>query len=354
MNIIYHRRRTIDRDNKLDQLNYSTQLILEAAEQCGVDWEKVPYTPAFKLSYQGTTKYFSHRVPSETNSFAADSCQDKRITNNLLKHANIRVNNSYVIKPTDSPIYHQRLYKSLQKPLVVKPNDSSLGHHVTINISDMNDYSKAIADIYSYNGQREVDILVEEMFQEAQEYRILATTKKILSVIKRTLPNVVGNGRSTIRQLIEIKNRHPFREKIETYAPIDINRQLVQHLAEQTLTVDSVPSSGEEIVLFPPTPFNVNVWIGGDTIDVTDQIHPTVTETVKKIMAAIPGLSLAGIDYMTKDIQAPQTADNYRVIEVNSSPCLDWNQYPLVGPKRPIGFEFLKIMFPNLKQPSQN
>jgi D-alanine-D-alanine ligase-like ATP-grasp enzyme len=62
----------------------------------------------------------------------------------------------------------------------------------------------------------------------------------------------------------------------------------------------------------------------------------------------MPGLALTGIDYMTKDISAPQTKHNYRVIEINASPSLDWNEFPLEGPRRRIAYEFLKIMFPNL------
>ena len=65
-------------------------------------------------------------------------------------------------------------------------------------------------------------------------------------------------------------------------------------------------------------------------------------------MESIPGLSLAGIDYMTKDISSEQTNNNYKIIEVNACPSLDWNQHPLQGPTRNIALEFLKIMYPIL------
>ena len=90
--------------------------------------------------------------------------------------------------------------------------------------------------------------------------------------------------------------------------------------------------------------------LGGDTIDITDSIHSSVKKVVLRIMKSIPGLSLAGIDYMSKDIFSEQNLDVYRVIEVNNSPSLDWNEFPLVGKRRNVSFEILKIMFPELKK----
>jgi len=65
-------------------------------------------------------------------------------------------------------------------------------------------------------------------------------------------------------------------------------------------------------------------------------------------MESIPGLAFTGIDYMTKDIYKEQTANNYIIVEINASPSLDWNEYPIEGPKRRVAYEFLKVMFPHL------
>ncbi|MBT6034227.1 MAG: hypothetical protein HOH01_01410 [Candidatus Jacksonbacteria bacterium] len=90
--------------------------------------------------------------------------------------------------------------------------------------------------------------------------------------------------------------------------------------------------------------------LGGDTIDITASIHPSVKKVALQVMKSIPGLSLAGIDYMSQDIFSNQTPARYRIIEVNTSPSLDWNEFPLVGKRRNVSYEVLKIMFPELKK----
>ncbi len=102
----------------------------------------------------------------------------------------------------------------------------------------------------------------------------------------------------------------------------------------------------KEFFLFPHS--SLDISLGGDTVDVTDLVHDSVFRIVKKLMQSIPGLSLAGIDYMSKDITKQQNQANYRIIEVNASPSLDWNEFPIEGKRRKIVAEFLRIMFPEL------
>jgi hypothetical protein len=64
---------------------------------------------------------------------------------------------------------------------------------------------------------------------------------------------------------------------------------------------------------------------------------------------AIPGLSFAGIDFMTTDITQPQTEDSYVIIEVNTSPGFDIHDSPYVGKNRHSALEFLYLMLPELK-----
>jgi len=218
-------------------------------------------------------------------------------------------------------------------------------NNVHINISTKYLYQKAIDEIYKNHKMRKVHILVEEMFI-GNEYRILATQDKILSVIKRIAANVVGDGHSTIAQLIDLKNANPIRITMSTYHNIEIDSLLIKFLKEQTYSLKSVLPKGKRVFLRPKGPLDISQ--GGDTIDVTDTIHPSVNSIVKTIMDSMPGLALTGIDFMTKNIHTAQIKDSYRIIEINASPSLDWNEFPLEGPQRRIAFEFLKIMFPSL------
>jgi D-alanine-D-alanine ligase-like ATP-grasp enzyme len=343
---LFYKRRSIDGVKKLKKISKSTIMVLEEAEKHGITWEKMQYTDTFKLSLNDEVKYFHAQTPSETTEFAYYCCKNKQITNRILENAGVSVSNGYLLRFTDGKKYRLRLFEALKKPLVVKPADGYQANNVFINITTQEAYISSVHKIFEDSGQEKVDILVEEMFR-GDEYRILATQKKILSVIQRIPANVEGDGKSSIQQLIQIKNKQPLRVSMPTYHEIVVDGVVKEHLKEKNMTLDTVLPAGEQIFLRPQCPMNVS--LGGDTVDVTDSVDPSVCGIVQKIMKSIPGLSLTGIDFMTKDIHAPQTPENYRIIEINASPSLDWNAFPLIGKKRDVAYEFLKIMFPDIE-----
>lgn len=346
MNALYLKRRSIDGVKKLKKVSKSTVLILEEAEKNQIEWTKIPYTDLFKLKYQDQVRYFHAQIPSTTTEFAAYCCNNKRISRNILIEAGISVSEGYQIEYDDKKPYRLSLFNDLRKPLVVKPVNDQQGNNVHLNINTQEEYIIATKKIYKFYGRKRIEILVEEMFK-GDEYRILASQKKILSVIKRLPANIVGDGKSTINKLIEIKNQDPLREKVDTYKKISVDSEVLKHLKQQGLNLQSVVSNKKRVLLRSHSPLDIS--LGGDTIDVTEKIHPSVKKIVRKIMDSIPGLGLTGIDYMSRDIYSEQTSDNYKIIEINASPSLDWNEFPIEGPRRKIAKEFLKIMFPQLK-----
>jgi cyanophycin synthetase len=88
---------------------------------------------------------------------------------------------------------------------------------------------------------------------------------------------------------------------------------------------------------------------GGIAIDRTDDIHPSVIEIAIKTVNAIPGLSWAGIDFMSTNLFEQQSKDSYCIIEVGSMPEFDMHEVPMQGKSRPVAKEFLKLMFPEIK-----
>ena len=169
--------------------------------------------------------------------------------------------------------------------------------------------------------------------------KLIKTEKSIFEVFFREKPAMM---------LVELKNADPLRKSVDTYKKIKLEKEVEAYLSLQDLTINSVLKKDQQVYLQPSTPSDMD--LGGDTIDITDSIHSSVKKVVLRIMKSIPGLSLAGIDYMSKDIFSEQNLDVYRVIEVNNSPSLDWNEFPLVGKRRNVSFEILKIMFPELKK----
>ena len=120
---------------------------------------------------------------------------------------------------------------------------------------------------------------------------------------------------------------------------------MLSHLQSQNLTLDSVPAKDDRIFLR----LNSNISTGGDSLDVTDSVHPSVIEIAKRAVAAFPGLAFAGIDFMTKDITAEQTPGSYVIVEVNESPGYSIHDQPYEGKNRHGAYEFLCVLFPELR-----
>lgn len=330
---------------KLEQIPLSTKLILEQAEAHGVSWRSISGTRILELTYNGTTKHFRYQISSQTTDIGFHACLDKGTTNNLLRAAGIHVAQGYKIEKYDDETYWQEVYQALQKPVVVKPSHGLRGESITMNITDEERYKTAIKHAMNFTNEEDSGVVVEEQFS-GKEYRILTTREKVVGIIHRVPANVVGDGSATVKQLIDQKNSDPRRGKTLDFAlfHIEVDRDLLENLERQNLELNSVPTKDQHVQLRSVS----NIMQGGDSIDMTDLVHPSVKEIAVKAINAIPGLGFAGVDFMTTDITAPQTDETYIIVEINSSPGLCIHEFPYQGKRRYTDREFLYVMFPEL------
>ena len=157
--------------------------------------------------------------------------------------------------------------------------------------------------------------------------------------------SVTGDGQHSISQLIEIKNQDPMRNiSADLYPHITIDVDMKSVLAQQSLTVDSVPQPDQVITLRNVS----NIMAGGDAFDLTDEIHPSVAQIAVKAVRALAGMKMVGIDFMTTDITADQATQTCSIIEINSTPGFAMHDYPMNGKKREVAATVLKMMFPEI------
>ncbi len=324
----------------------STKLIIKETEKLGIQWKIIPGTQVVTLTYQGKTKSFYHQVPSNTSALA-HYCSDKTVTRNLLKYAHVHIPNGYSLQRTDKKEYLEQVFKKLKKPLAVKPSNGTHGYSISLNINNYQDYLKAVEQAFNYSNAKYTTVVVEEMFK-GKEYRILTTRKKVIAILHRIPANVVGDGKHTIKELILEKNKEDIRTTKtgnRSHEPIAIDDKLKQYLTEQNLNLDTVLTNNQQVFLRKVS----NISQGGEAIDYTDKVHQSVKDIALKTINAIPGLELAGIDFMSTDVTAQQTEDNYVVIETNTSPGLGMHTRPYQGEDRLGAREFVYLMFPELR-----
>jgi D-alanine-D-alanine ligase-like ATP-grasp enzyme len=347
MPLTNYKRRGVSQDLVFNEISFSTQLILQTAKELGITYETLPYTGLFKLNYRGKTEYLHAQPPSLNTRSSVYCCNNKAITKSLLRNENISTPKGFVISSKDSVKYWISVYNALAKPLVVKPIDSSLAKNVYTNINSQKNYLSAIKSTLLYYGNVSIDLLVEEMFTHSTEYRILVSREKVIGIMSRIPPNIVGDGEHTIKELVGAKNQHIWRGGKFALHNIKLGRAELSFIAKQGLKPSNIPAKNTQVFLLASSPTNIDD--GGDTIDCTHKVHASVVAIALKSIRAIPGLSWAGIDFFSKDIKKPQGPNDYIVLEINTSPNIAWQEFPAVGRRKHVALEYLKVIFPELK-----
>lgn len=327
-------------------ITLSTTLILKAAAELGVEFEVIPGTKIIRLTHQGQAKYFRYQLSTETTDVGFAICDDKSMTNNLLRDHGLRIPPGFNLTRGNDRSYWKTAFESLEKPLIVKPTHGNQGNGITVGISTWEEFEPAVEKAFAFLNHKDAGVMAEQMVT-GNEYRVLLTREKVLGVLYRRPASVVGNGQSSIQELIDAKNSDPRRGSDDTFAlfKIVVDQEIQQCLNEQSLALNSVPTLGQQVYLRKIS----NIARGGDSIDVTDKVHPSLIEIALKAINAIPGIDFVGLDIMTHDIEAPQTENSYHIIEINTSPGFCIQEFPFEGQPRRAQYEFLYLAFPNLR-----
>ena len=321
-----------------DDLEMSTQILLKEAIKRGVNFNFINrYENFIEFRSQGTSCLVKQATKTGVDNFATIMVMDdKLLTKKLLSKAGIFTpdGNSYTnIEQAliDYPIYSNTA-------IIIKPNVSHLGVGVSLLKSDfkIEEYRQALILAFSFNGQ----IIIEDYFQ-GNEYRFFVIDGESAAILSREPANVIGDGQSTIRQLVDKKNQDPLRgvgykmplEKI-SFGAIE-----TRHLALQNLTVDSIIEDKNKIYLRK----NSNISTGGDSIDYTDLI-PNSYKRVAAMAANAIGARICGVDMIIKNINNPYTENNYAVIELTSNPAIHIHTYPYQGQDRDLATRILKLL----------
>ena len=141
--------------------------------------------------------------------------------------------------------------------------------------------------------------LIVETYLTGDDHRLLVVNGEARRGDQAHAGHVVGDGRSTVRELVDIVNQGPRRgvghEKVMTRLALDAQADMM--LARQSLTPDSVPAAGQVV----PLRSTANLSTGGTATDVTDVIHPDNRDMAVRAITAI-GLDVGGVDFLTPDI----------------------------------------------------
>jgi D-alanine-D-alanine ligase-like ATP-grasp enzyme len=228
-------------------------------------------------------------------------------------------------------------------PLVVKPLFGTNGRHVHLGLESLVEVLAALEEIAADHGPDE-RVLVEEQFS-GDEYRVLVTREGDYAVTRRDPPVVVGDGARDVAALAEAESLRRTSPRTSCAGPIVLDLEAERFLARRDLSLATIPAAGEVVQLRG----NSNLCTGATGTDWTDRVHPSVIELGMQAIAAFPGLALAGLDFMSTDIGAPQSPATYRVLEINPLPGIGMHMAPSSGASREVARCLAELHFPELR-----
>ena len=311
----------------------TTRSITEAAERRDIPCRRDGTGNRIQLGYGKHLHYVQASMTDQTNVIAVELAQDKEETKERLERHGIPV-------PKGKCVYTLKQAKKaadeLGGPVVVKPVNGRKGDAVSMEVSTPEEMKVAFEAAKEFSSA----VLIEEMFH-GRNYRVVVVGGRMVAASERLLPHVIGDGVSTIRELIAIENRNPLRgdghEKPLT--KIKVDSDVINHLKHAGMSLDAVPKRGEHVTLSHRS----NLSTGATAQDVTDQVHPTIARMCERA-ARLIGLDVCGVDLVIPDIATPMTSGG--VIELNASPGLRMHHYPSAGMPRDVGQAVVDSLYP--------
>ena len=322
-------------------MELSTQAVIEDAIKNGIKVTVIDENDQFiRLQYKDHIEYVKNGNMTSKDSYISPLImENKVVTKKVLAEKGFRVPKGYEVSSLEEAV--QKFNYVRNKPIVIKPKSTNFGLGITIfknGTDSLENYSKAV----NFALKEDKDILIEE-FIEGTEYRFFVIEGKTEAVLLRVPANVVGDGRHTIRELVEMKNANPLRGDAKKTPLKKIELGEIEHLqlAEQGLNFESILENNEVAYLRE----NSNISTGGDSVDMTDEVH----ESYKKLAVDISNAMMAkvcGVDLIIPDIKKECNSDNYGVIEANFNPMMMMHIYPHSGKSRRLSLNVLKMLFP--------
>ncbi len=317
------------------RLGPSTNAIVEEARRRGIPVRRLNNYSLVQLGLGRNLHRIQATLTDSTSAIGVEIAQDKDDTKRVLENIGLPVPKGDVVRTVEGAV---ETADEIGYPVILKPIAANHGRGISGRI-DNPDQLRASWEKSSAYGSR----IVVEQFAEGRDHRVLVVNGKVVAAAERVPAHVIGDGKRTVRELIETGNRDPRRgighTKSLTRLPMDGATD--DHLALSGRSIETVPAEDEFVSLRP----TANLSTGGTSIDRTDEMHPD-NVTACEMAAGVIGLDIAGIDVLTPDISIPFRENRSVIIEVNAGPGIRMHTHPAEGEPRNVGAPIIDMLYP--------
>lgn len=315
----------------------STGSLVKAAEERDIPWIRLNEGSLVQFGHGKYQRRIQATITSETKHIAVEISCDKEDTHNLLNDLGLPVPQQRIVYSAKEAV---RAAERIGHPVVVKPLDANHGRGVSINLNTDEEVVAGFDEAKEHSKSRA--ILVES-FITGFDHRMLVVNNKLVAVAKRVPGHVIGDGKNSIAQLVDIVNEDPRRgighAKVLTMLEIDNQARRLMEAAGHT--VDTILPDGEIFYLRS----TANLSTGGTAIDLTDVVHPDNRDMAERAIMAV-GLDVGGVDFLIDDITHSYKDIGGAIVEVNAAPGFRMHVAPSEGQPRDVSGDVIDMLFP--------
>lgn len=308
------------------ECNAYTTIIIDEALRRGVEVE-VLHAPTGELRLtRGDRQHLVRESLTELCSAVAFvRCDDKPTTRRVLQAAGLHVPRGRTTTGSEADREADEALLAECGSLVVKPARGEGGQGITVGVEDVEGLVAAVRE----SRRHAAEVVLEERC-EGDDLRVLVVAGEVVAAARRQPPQVQGDGRSSVRDLIEQLNERR-RAATDGASAVPLDDITMAALARAGVEWSTVLHAGQVVEVRG----TANLHTGGVIVDVTDELHPDLARAAVAVATAI-GTPVAGVDLIVPAVDGPE----HHVIEVNEQPGLA-NHEP-----RPTAQRFLDLLFP--------
>ena len=314
-------------------LGPSTVSIVDAAVERGIPFIRLNEGNLVQLGYGARQRRIWTAETDSTSAIAESISRDKDLTKTLLTSCGLPVPEGRIVSGLEDA---WEAAEEIGVPVAVKPTDANHARGVSLELT----LREQVEAAYRVAEEEGSEVMVER-YVPGVEHRLLVVGNRLVAASRGETASVVGDGKSTIVQLIETQiNSDPRCGEDESFPlePIRVEREpAVQlELQRQGFVPESIPPAGKKVLI---------IRYGNLADDVTDEVHPDVADAAT-LAARVVGLDIAGVDMVCEDISRPLEEQRGAIVEVNAGPGLLMHLKPAKGKPRPVGEAIAESLFP--------
>jgi cyanophycin synthetase len=316
-------------------LGPSTASLVNAAIERDIPWLRLNRYSLVQFGHGRFQQRIQATTTGRTGNIAVELAGDKEETNGILRDLGLPVPEQRIVRSAEDAV---RAAERIGYPVVLKPLSGNHGRGVSINLKTPEDVSVAFEKA-SEHGRS----IIVEAYIVGFDHRLLVVNGQLVAAAKREPGHVVGDGRHTIAELVDLVNADPRRgvghEKVLTR--LEFDHQAERLLSKLGYDHTTVPAKGETVYLRS----TANLSTGGTAKDVTDIIHPDNREMAIRAVEAV-GLDIGGVDFLTNDIALSYQEAGGAICEVNAGPGFRMHVAPSEGTPRDVAGPVIDMLFP--------